>query len=335
MLSKFILTFSIFFALYWLIGQGSVRKIEPISLTYYETLNRVYDGDFDYTAAPGVTTRVEEGNLNLSGHIGTTLIQSISREDQQVEDRDSLTVSYIGNMGVLIASKNHSIVIDAFHKEYKPDYAHPSETTVQEIIYGRYRHFKKVDVAFVTHYHRDHFDAAYCQDFLRENPKSLVVASQQVIDLIRDNSRFALDSNLKQVPYGEVAYSIKHKNIDIKAFKCPHTYSARHAAVQNLAFLVGMDNYTVLHIGDTDWDLAEPVFKKEKLIEESIDLAILPYWMLLGEDSKEWVESLLAPVQIIATHLPPGFSEETVHKLQEIHPNIPLFTELNEHLKYK
>ena len=335
MLNKFLFTFSIFFAFYWLIGQGSVRKKEPISLTYHETLNRVYDGEFDYATVPGVTTRVEEENLNLSGHIGSRLIQNISREDQQVEDRNSLTVSYIGNMGVLIASKNHSIVIDAFHKKYKPEYANPSETTVQEIINGRYKHFKKVDVALITHYHRDHFDAAYCQDFLQENPKSLIVASQQVIDSIRDKSRFELESNLKQVPYGEVAYSIKHKNVNIRAFKCPHTYSARHAAVQNLAFLVGMDNYTILHIGDTDWELAESVFKKEKLTEESIDIAILPYWMLMGEDSKERVSNLLAPKQIIATHIPPNFSEELANTMRKLITNITLFTELNEDLKYK
>ena len=67
----------------------------------------------------------------------------------------------------------------------------------------------------------------------------------------------------------------------------------------NIAFLVSMDNHTVLHLGDTDWVLAEPVFKKEKLTEQSIDIAILPYWMLLGKYLKEKVESLLAPKEII------------------------------------
>ncbi len=153
--------------------------------------------------------------------------------------------------------------------------------------------------------------------------------------MIRDKSRSEFQSNLKQVSFSEKACTVNHSSIAIKAFKSPHTHDARHASAQNIAFLVSMDNHTVLHLGDTDWVLAEPVFKKEKLTEQSIDIAILPYWMLLGKDSKEKVESPIAPKEIIATHIPPNFAEETGKKMQIIYPNIIQFTELNENLKYK
>nr|WP_299486652.1 MBL fold metallo-hydrolase [uncultured Allomuricauda sp.] len=273
----------------------------------------------------------------LSRHNNGWLIEEVLWEGPLEKETNGLTISYIGNMGVLIASDSNAVLIDGFHKNYKPDYAYPSESTVQKLIDGDYKNFKTPDIALVTHHHKDHFDADYYQKFMRENPNSLVVASQQVNDLIRKNldNEANLSSILKQVPYNDEEYSLNHKGVNIKAFKCPHVNPLRHSSVQNLAYLISIDNYSILHLGDSNWDVAKSVLENKKISDKSIDIAILPYWMLLDKSSTENVANLLVPKRIIATHIPPGFSDEAYENLQKMYPNITLFTKLNEQIAYK
>ena len=266
------------------------------------------------------------------------LIEEVLWEGPLEKQSNGLSISYIGNMGVLISNNENVVVIDGFHKKYKPEYAFPSDSTVHSIIKGEYKNYSKPDISLVTHYHKDHFDAEYHRIYLQENPESLVVAPQQVNDLIRESLKsetLKISPVLKQVPYDENEYAAVHQNIRVKAFKCPHINSARHYSVQNIAYLISLNNYSVLHLGDTNWDVAASILEKKELFKLSIDVAILPYWMLLDKNSKERITNLIAPKQIIATHIPPDYSIEEQVKLQKEYPTVRLFTKLNEQLNYK
>jgi L-ascorbate metabolism protein UlaG (beta-lactamase superfamily) len=292
----------------------------------------------NHIAAAKITAWWSIDYVLLSRHNDGWLIEEVLWEDPLEKQSNVLSISYIGNMGVLLANNDNVVIIDGFHKKYKPEYAYPSESTVEKIINGEYQNFKKPDIALVTHHHKDHFDADYYRTFLQKNPESIVVASQQTIDLIHEglnSDELEMSSALKQVLYNEEEYSGVHQNIEIIAFKCPHVNSARHSSVQNIAYLVSMGNYSILHLGDTNWDVAESILKKKKISDISLDVAILPYWMLLNKNSIEQVNSLLAPKRIIATHIPPDFSDTEYKNLQNKHSNITLFTELNEQIKYK
>jgi len=255
-----------------------------------------------------------------------------------VVETDSLCISYIGNMGVLIGNSNDVVLIDGFHKRYRPAYSYPDESSVEEIIEGKYQKFGKVDIAMITHHHKDHFDSEYYKKFLQKNPESIVIGPQQVIDQIRhgfDVDTLKIEHLSKQVPYNAEERLTLHNGIKVRAFKCPHVNPIRHASVQNIAYLVYIDSYTVLHFGDTDWDVAESVLRKKKLFNQSLDIAILPYWMLLDESSTGKVKDLISAKQIIATHIPPDFDNFQHEALEKRHPNATLFTRLNEKFIYK
>lgn len=115
----------------------------------------------------------------------------------------------------------------------------------------------------------------------------------------------------------------------------PTCQSCPHATVQNIGYIIYINNYTILHLGDTNWDVAESFLKKEKLLNKSLDIAILPYWMLLDKSSIGKVHELIAAKQIIATHIPPDFNALEYEALKKRHPNATLFTRLNEKLIYK
>ncbi len=253
-------------------------------------------------------------------------------------EADSLCISYIGNMGVLIGSNNDAVLIDGFHKKYRPAYSYPTESTVEQIIDGKYQKFGKVDMALITHHHKDHFDSEYYKVFLLKNAESKVIGPQQVNDQIRDRfdgDSLKIENALEQVPYKTEESLITHHGVSVRAFKCPHVNPVRHTSVQNIGYIIYINNYTILHLGDTNWDVVESFLRKKSLPDKSLDIAILPYWMLLDKSSIGKIHDLIAAKQIIATHIPPDFDNLEYEALKNRHPNATLFTRLNEKLIYK
>ena len=256
---------------------------------------------------------------------------------EQPSRTDPLKLSYIGNMGVLFSSAGDAVIIDGLHKKYKPAYLHPSETTVQQIIKGTYQEYGPVSMVLFTHHHLDHFDSDYALAFLRAEPKSLVLAASQSTEKIREKSRLKathLLQQLQQIPYDDATHTIRNGQVEVTAFKCPHV-NARHAAVQNLAFLVHINGYKVLHVGDSHWDVAALALQRAKLTTLSIDIAILPYWMLLDKNSKEKVDQLIRPKKLIATHIPPKLGQREHALLHQNHNNIIVFDKLNQQITYQ
>lgn len=248
-----------------------------------------------------------------------------------------LHISYVGNMGVLLSSGEKAVLIDGLHKEYKPAYVFPSDNTTAEIIQGIYQEQGKVNMALITHYHRDHFDAALTSAFLLANPGSYVLGGLQVIDKIRaeqEVNQSQIAEQLKLIPYDNAIHAIKQKTLEVEAFKCPHVNKARHASVQNLAYIIHMHGYSILHLGDSNWDVASDALQNANLPDQQIDIAILPYWMLLDRTSKEKVDRLIDPKILIATHVPPNLGQRERALLQQYHANLTIFEKLNQQLIY-
>lgn len=250
---------------------------------------------------------------------------------------ETLKLSYIGNMGVLVENQGKTVLFDGFHKEYRQEYVYPTESMVLDLIQGSYNGFSKIDVACVTHIHRDHFNSKYCNNFLEENQEAIVVGSIQVKQEIlrfKPENREKIKHAIKAVEYNNEIHSIDHQGIKVKAIQCNHVNSTRHGNIENIAYLADINNFTILHVGDTNWDLALKTFENLELKNNNVDVAILPYWMLMEDSSRERVQKLIDPKHIIATHIPPGFSQNDRQEMVQRFPAISLFTKLGEHLTY-
>lgn len=250
-------------------------------------------------------------------------------------NKDSLRISYIANMGVLIESGLKTVIIDALHEPYKPDYLSPSREVVDNLIQGTYQDFTGIEVALFTHQHKDHFSAKYSKRFLEENPDGILVSPAQITDLVLKeavSNQSKIEHQLRTVPYDGEIHQINESDIQIEAIRCDHGNPARHRAIENMAYLITINGYTILHIGDTEWAAAKAVFEKLKLKERNLDIAVLPYWMLLGNSSRDLVESYLAPKRLIATHLPPYFSKQEEEDLNKRFSGIKLFTQVGDQM---
>ena len=71
--------------------------------------------------------------------------------------------------------------------------------------------------------------------------------------------------------------------------------------IQHLGHLMEMGDIRVLHMGDTEVTSAEIL--EQDVAGESLDVAFVPYWLLLGDDGSAVLEALSA-TRVYAIHLP-------------------------------
>ena len=247
------------------------------------------------------------------------------------QDGNSLSIEYVGNMGVLLSNGKQSVSIDAFHVFYRADYKNPSKELVYSLMQGTHKQYPAVEMALFTHVHGDHFYKGYGAEYVQGNEDALLLAAAQSCDEIREilgADKHA--AQLREVPYDGSIVKVTQGEVCVKAFKLDHAGPSRHGSVQNIAYIVDIADKKILHVGDSEWDPVKRIFPVKNILEEKIDIAVLPYWMLLYDDPVENVAKYIHPKEIIATHIPPDISKSDQAKLRKLFPGITLFMEIGE-----
>jgi L-ascorbate metabolism protein UlaG (beta-lactamase superfamily) len=103
-----------------------------------------------------------------------------------VKSGTGLTVRYIANEGVLIASADKQILIDGLHREYKPAYLFPPPE-MQAVLENARSPYDKIDFVLVSHVHLDHFHPQSIGSYLKSNPGSVFASSGQAVDEVAKN----------------------------------------------------------------------------------------------------------------------------------------------------
>lgn len=237
--------------------------------------------------------------------------------------QEDISITYTGNMGVYISNDEFSVLIDGLHTKYGDDYLFPTDKLVNKITTQL-----KPNAILFTHYHGDHFSTKLSETFLKLNPKSVLFGSSQVtknIEVLKDQI-YTIDTK----NYTKQKFTLE--NSEITGLKINHA-GKRHIAVENVGYVVNMNNAKILHVGDTDWLEEINLFDQLKLLEESIDIAILPYWMLIHENASELVKKHINPKHIIATHISPRIKKEELSELKGRYPNIYFLTQLEQQIQ--
>src|SRR5687768_4697367 len=128
--------------------------------------------------------------LAASGCAQAKKAESLKPEDVSkpivVKTGKGLTVRYIANEGVLIASGDKQILIDGLHREYKPAYLFPPPE-MQVVLENARTPYDKINFLLVSHVHLDHFHPQSVGLYLTGNPRSVFASSGQAVDEVAKN----------------------------------------------------------------------------------------------------------------------------------------------------
>ena len=163
----------------------------------------------------------------------------------------------------------------------------------------------------VTHVHRDHFHALAVERHLIENPRAHLVAPRQVADSLRllgseyeriEARIYPVDATPGRIEELEVA------GISVWALGIAHPAS-RNQPVDHLAYVVGRER-AVAHLGDLG---LESKGIETLLSGRGVAVALVPYWILDGEESVTRIEEALEPGCVFGFHVALG-EEETARE---------------------
>lgn len=247
-----------------------------------------------------------------------------------------LKLTYIGNMGVLLENKDQTVLIDGLHKKYKSAYAYPSSSVVASLLNGNYPGFTDIELNLITHAHNDHYNPELSIAFLKENKSALTMGPPQAKEAVRaaDPNTKSLLERFRVVPSDNEVQNLKHQGISVTAISCGHTYQQKHSKVENIAYVVNLNGYKVLHVGDAEWALLAPALEKMKASTLNLDIAILPSWMLLEKSASKKVNELINPHTLIASHMDPNFIDQTTERIRENFPEVVCLTTLNKTITF-
>ncbi len=201
---------------------------------------------------------------------------------------------HLGNEGVLVSLGTDWVLIDGLYREGVDGYRTVPETLLLD------RKFMGVGVVLATHHHADHFDAATVLAHLAANPGNHFVSTPDAVDRLH-----ALE------PAGAVRSRIRasypvegeRERFELGRFglETLNLHHGRGRGIQNIGHLVTGGGLSLLHRGDTEVTVDEIL--EQGIVDDSLDLAFVPYWLLLGADGPAVIEALGAR-RVFAIHLP-------------------------------
>jgi len=213
-----------------------------------------------------------------------------------------LTIEHVANAGVRIVSDESAILVDALFNTNKY-YNYLDDKEFKRL------NSKNSDIALVTHSHSDHYSADRALTFLQSHPETVLVAPLSVTTELQgkvENKQLHA-SRLT----GFTQKQLDHKNITITALNFPHAANFRpktpesikikfHKEFPNYAYLIEVNNWKILHIGDGDF--TSPEIDVEKLMKMNIDVALLPSWVPEEDGGLEFIKRIKAK-KVVFMHL--------------------------------
>ena len=258
--------------------------------------------------------------MNSLVHILLSALVVGSAACARQSDKQPLKVTYVGNEGFLIECGGRKILIDALFGGWDADWCQVPPDSVVELMKAASPPFDNVDLIAVTHAHVDHFDAEIVAAHMKNNPRGILVCSEQTRQKL-DSAGYGADigDRIRVVPAsGDSGLAMQIAGIGLTVFPTPHgaywetdektgERVNRHRNVQHLEFVFSIGGRIIYHSGDSSFNDFER-YHSSGLDRFQIDLAFLQWWCAwnAGGVQQKVVREVIRPDRIIVMHLPPG-----------------------------
>jgi L-ascorbate metabolism protein UlaG (beta-lactamase superfamily) len=303
--------------------------------------NDQQSGDSAMTVVPAstwLTIRVVASALALAVVASVVPGEGYAQSTQA----DSAQITYIGNEGFFVSHAGRGVLIDALVRRGIPPYVKAPDEQ-RERIETAAPPFDNVHLVLATHDHADHFDAGAVWRHLDNRELSVFVSTSKAVARVRatpSTPDLEERTHVADPPEGQRAkFAVEGINLDVLNL---HHGRDRNPPVASLGFLVDIEGFRILHLGDTEVSVEELLVYG--LAEESIDVAFVPYWQLNGSNGRRFIEEAIAPKHIVAMHIPAanaaasyfapaGSLQQLKEQLEEAYPGIIIFQEPLESVK--
>lgn len=245
-----------------------------------------------------------------------TLLVLINIAISSFAQQKKIDVTYIANAGFLIESSGKQILIDALFKQGWDNYLIPTDSIVSDII-TQQPPFNNTNLMLLTHNHGDHFNPLMVSKYLLNNSENILIAPPKVTNVFSrhpdykkfENQIVQLDEN------NGLKIDTTIQGIRVRSFFLQHD---SRPAIENLGYLIEIDNIKVFHSGDYNGsELVE--FEKLQLQNENIDLALLNFYgFWKTKEDREFAVQYINPKNITLMHIPPAEIEMVKYSVKTI-----------------
>jgi L-ascorbate metabolism protein UlaG (beta-lactamase superfamily) len=247
----------------------------------------------------------------------------------------SVEVQYIANEGVLISAGDKQVLIDGLHRK-EGAFSHYAALPAAERdkLETAQAPFDKIDLLLVSHRHYDHFHSESVGLYLRHNPNAVLLSSEQVVGEVAKKFKDyeAIKARvIGATPPLKERVAMKVAGIDLEILGLGHG-STSFREIQNLGHLIKLGGKKLLHVGDVETEAG--IFERFNLDEEGIDIAILPFWLLLDQAGQTIVREHIKPKHIIAVHMETLKAAKLTTQIKQAFPEAVIFTTLLEKRRY-
>ena len=209
---------------------------------------------------------------------------------------------HVANAGFFASDGEKSILMDTLFARGLVGYhfAKPPLRREMEYMQGR---FANVRMIFASHDHADHMKGEPIIRHLRHNPDTAIIMTKQGHNKLRSVDLMPYEE--KRI-YSDVPKIGESKILEDLAF--PTTlYGISHGdgrTIDNIGIRVEVAGHSIMHVGDMDAKLDD--LKAAGIDKLKVDWLLLPYWLLLDEETLKLIESAFDARHIVPMHYDKG-----------------------------
>lgn len=241
----------------------------------------------------------------------------------------SLHVTYLGCEGVLIRAAAGAVLIDGLFGEEAAPFAMPPAGDLEALRRAR-PPFDAADVVIATHFHGDHFDPAAVTEYLRASRRTRFVSTPQAVGRFIDAAGPAFADRVHvMAPAEGVRETVDVNGIGVECFGLSHG-RVNYADVENLGVVVRLGGRSILHLGDGIID--EKSLRAAGVLDERIDVGILPFWFLTYPFGRRLRERGFRPRATFAVHIRVSERDQVVREIASDGGAVPLTEPLSRHV---
>lgn len=221
----------------------------------------------------------------------------------------STSITYLGNEALFIESGGVKILFDPFFSHDFGIYQQVPEHLIAAIMQNQ-PPFNDINAIFISHAHRDHFDADMMVKYLAANPEVSFFAAKQAITHIEKLTNKAATIKAKQLHAIQLTvnsrpWTYNNQELKIDAVRIPHAGWPARADVENLVFRVTFKNgHTIMHMGDADPDIQHYLPHKHHWSKTRVNVNFPPYWFFMSAQGRDILFNVLNTDKHIGVHVP-------------------------------